>query len=198
MVNSMRVELDSHNFLSAVSTSTWFLQQNGSGSLKNGFQLSTQWAKRSIVQALSKREFFLITSLRKTCLQITKNKSIIDDIAKEGWTIFWELLPWFLARLKDLTLSGPGGGGGGLRGPDDQTHSCQSETFYSLMTFIFYFLWLLVFTLKTCSGQILAELITQGGCYCSVIIEVSQKFTKWKNFPLLGDCWNWDGGQFWV
>ena len=27
----------------------------------------------------------------------------------------------------------PGGGGGGLRGPDDQTHSCQSETYYSMM-----------------------------------------------------------------
>ena len=32
-----------------------------------------------------------------------------------------------------LTLSGPRGGGGGLRGPDDQTHSCQSETSYSMM-----------------------------------------------------------------
>ena len=32
-----------------------------------------------------------------------------------------------------LTLSGPGGGGGGLRGPDDQTHSWQSETSYSMM-----------------------------------------------------------------
>ena len=30
-----------------------------------------------------------------------------------------------------LTLSGPGGGG--LRGPDDQTHSWQSETSYSMM-----------------------------------------------------------------
>ena len=33
-----------------------------------------------------------------------------------------------------LTLSGRGGGGGGLRGPDDQTHSCQSETSYSMMS----------------------------------------------------------------
>ena len=30
-----------------------------------------------------------------------------------------------------LTLSGPGGGG--LRGPDGQTHSCQSETSYPMM-----------------------------------------------------------------
>ena len=31
-----------------------------------------------------------------------------------------------------LTLSAPGGGGG-LRGPDGQTHSCQSETSYPMM-----------------------------------------------------------------
>ena len=32
------------------------------------------------------------------------------------------------------TLSGGGGGGGGgLRGPDDQTHSFQSETSYPMM-----------------------------------------------------------------
>ena len=30
-----------------------------------------------------------------------------------------------------LTLSGPGGGG--LRDPDEKTHSCQSETSYSMM-----------------------------------------------------------------
>ena len=36
----------------------------------------------------------------------------------------------------NLTLSGPGGGSearGGLRGPDGQTHSCQSETSYPMM-----------------------------------------------------------------
>ena len=32
--------------------------------------------------------------------------------------------------INTLTLSGPGGGG--LRGPDDQTHSSQSETSYSM------------------------------------------------------------------
>ena len=32
-----------------------------------------------------------------------------------------------------LTLSCPEGGGGGLRGPDGQTHSCQSETSYLMM-----------------------------------------------------------------
>ena len=33
---------------------------------------------------------------------------------------------------KPLTLSGPVGGGG-LRGPDDKTLSCQSETSYSMI-----------------------------------------------------------------
>ena len=27
---------------------------------------------------------------------------------------------------------------------------------------------------------------------------MSQKFWKWKIFPLLENCWNWHGGQFWV
>ena len=35
------------------------------------------------------------------------------------------------AKIQALTLSGPGGGG--LRGPDGQTHSCQSETSYPMM-----------------------------------------------------------------
>ena len=34
-------------------------------------------------------------------------------------------------NVRSLTLSGPGGGG--LRGPDGQTHSCQSETSYPMM-----------------------------------------------------------------
>ena len=43
-----------------------------------------------------------------------------------------------------LTLSGWGGGGegGGLRGPDDQTHSCQSETSHSVMPKLYDFLFL--------------------------------------------------------
>ena len=36
-------------------------------------------------------------------------------------------------RVLFLTLSDPGGGGGRLRGPNDQTHSCQSETSNSMM-----------------------------------------------------------------
>ena len=57
-----------------------------------------------------------------------------------------------------LTLSGPEGGGEGLRGQNDQIHSCHSETSYSikpkLCNFCFYF--------KTSPEQILAKLISQG------------------------------------
>ena len=45
------------------------------------------------------------------------------------------VLYYTLCYSSHLTLSGPeeGGGGGGLRGPDDQTHSCQSEATYFMM-----------------------------------------------------------------
>ena len=46
----------------------------------------------------------------------------------------------------------------GLRGPGDQTHSCQSETSHSMMPKICD----LVFIFKTCSDQILAKLINRG------------------------------------
>ena len=36
-------------------------------------------------------------------------------------------------RLSDGGVNPIRPGGGGLRGPDDQTHSCQSETSYSMM-----------------------------------------------------------------
>ena len=39
------------------------------------------------------------------------------------------LYPYLSYTLPNLTLSGPGG----LRGPDGQTHSCQSETSYPMM-----------------------------------------------------------------
>ena len=48
--------------------------------------------------------------------------------------------------------------------------------------------WLVVFILKAHSDQILAKLINQGGCCCSFVIEMSQKFWKWKKFPLLENC----------
>ena len=56
------------------------------------------------------------------------------------------------------------GGGGALRGPDDQPHGCQSEPSYSMMPK------LLVFILKTRSDQILAKLINQSGvCVCMCV-----------------------------
>ena len=35
--------------------------------------------------------------------------------------------------ILDVNLIRRGGGGGVVRGPDEQTQSCQSETFYSMM-----------------------------------------------------------------
>ena len=58
--------------------------------------------------------------------------------------------------------------------------------------------WLLVFILETPFGHILAKLVNQGGCCCSFLIETSQKFWKWKIFPMLENCWNWHGGEFFV
>ena len=58
--------------------------------------------------------------------------------------------------------------------------------------------WLLVFILETPFSHISAKLVNQGGCCCSFLIETSQKFWKWKIFPMLENCWNWHGGQFWV
>ena len=51
----------------------------------------------------------------------------------------------FLEFLLHLTLSSPGG----LRGPDNQIHSCHSQTCYPS------------FIIKTCSDQILAILVNQ-------------------------------------
>ena len=34
-----------------------------------------------------------------------------------------------------------------------------------------------------------------GGCCWSFLIETSQKFWKWKIFPMLENCWNWRGGS---
>ena len=55
--------------------------------------------------------------------------------------------------------------------------------------------WLLVFILETPFAHILAKLVNQGGCCCSFLIETSQKFWKWKIFPMLENCWNWHGGS---
>ena len=41
------------------------------------------------------------------------------------------------------------------------------------------------FYLKTCSEQILTKLVDQGSCCCSFLIEMWQKFWKWKTFLFL-------------
>ena len=58
------------------------------------------------------------------------------------WDIFCDLVNFKANVLHpNTTLLGPGRG---LTGPDDQTHSCQSETTYSMMPKLgdFYFLFL--------------------------------------------------------
>ena len=71
------------------------------------------------------------------------------------------------------------GGGGGLKGMYDQTHSCQSETSYSMMPkpgdFQFLFL-------KTCSDQILAKLINQDGLVLLFSHRDVPKILKMKKF----------------
>ena len=54
---------------------------------------------------------------------------------------------------------------------------------------------LFVFILVTPFGHISAKLVYQWGCCCSLLIETSQKFWKWKIFPMLENCWNWHGGS---
>ena len=84
----------------------------------------------------------------------------------------------------------PGPRRGLLRGPDDQTHSFQSETSYPMMPNLV----TLVFILKTRSDQILAKLINQGVA-AALLSSKHSKNLKMKNFPLLENCWNWHGGS---
>ena len=92
-----------------------------------------------------------------------------------------------------LTLSGREEGGNQRPGWPNSQLTIKNLLLYDAET-----RWLLIFILKAHSDQILAKLINQWGCCCSFVIETSQKFLKWKNFPLLENCWNWHGGQFWV
>ena len=71
---------------------------------------------------------------------------------------------------------------GGPRGPDGQTHSCQSK---NLLSYDAQTWWLLVFILETPFGHILAKLVNQGGCCCSFLIKTSQKFWNEKFFLCL-------------
>ena len=101
------------------------------------------------------------------------------------------LLVFSFPMLWSLNPIRPGGGGGAQRpGWPNSELTIRNLLLYDAETW-----WLLVFILKAHSDQILAKLINQGGCCCSFVIETSQKFWKWKNFPLLENCWNWHGGS---
>ena len=80
--------------------------------LKNSFRSSISVSRLLILCVYA--PFLLLPS----CLKIFRGHSakIVGDKNREG--------------ISPFTLSGPGEGG---RGPDDQTHSCQSETSYSMM-----------------------------------------------------------------
>ena len=60
----------------------------------------------------------------------------------------------------------PIGPGGGLRAPDNQIHSCRSETSKSIMPKLCD----LVFIFKTCSDQILAKLINRRGGVAAALL----------------------------
>ena len=79
------------------------------------------------------------------------------------------------------------------RGPQRPGWPNSQLPFRNLLPYDAQTLWLLAFAIKTCSIQTLAKLVSQGGCCCSFLIKMSRKFWKWKNFPLLENCWNWHG-----
>ena len=97
-------------------------------------------------------------------------------------------LGYSVIGLTHLTLSGPGGvqrpGWSNSQLPIRNLLSYDAQTW-----------WLLVFILETPFGHILAKLVNQRGCCWSFLIETSQKFWKWKIFPMLENCWNWHGGS---
>ena len=77
-------------------------------------------------------------------------------------------------------------GGEGTQGPGWPNSQLP---FKNLLLYDAQSLWLLVFTIKTCSDEILAKLVNHGSCCCFFLIETFQKFWEWKNFRLLENCW---------
>ena len=92
---------------------------------------------------------------------------------------------------KSFNLIRPGGGGGAQR----PRWSNSQLPIRNLLSYDAQTWWLLVFILETPFGHILAKLVNQGGCCWSFLIETSQKFWKWKIFPMLENCWKWHGGS---
>ena len=94
-----------------------------------------------------------------------------------------------------LTLSGPGGGGG-LRGLDDQTHSCQPETCCSIMPKLcdfFYFL-----SLRHVLTKFLQNWSIKGIAAAIVPSRRPQNLQNEKIFLYLEIAEIDMGGQFWV
>ena len=88
----------------------------------------------------------------------------------------------FCAFYIFLTLSGPGGGGGGYKA---WMTKFKNFLLYDVQTW-----WLLVFIFKTWSNKILEKFVNQRGCCCSFLIKASQNFWKWKTFSLFENSWN--------
>ena len=97
---------------------------------------------------------------------------------------------WYLILLDDFTLSRPGGASEArmtkFRAVIQKPLALRCLNF---VTFSFIF--------KTCSDQILAKLVNQRLLLLFSHRDIP-KILKVKNFPLLENCWNWHGGQFWV
>ena len=116
-------------------------------------------------------------------------KSIVFN-ANSNWIEFnLESLQNALSKLKFNPIR-PGGGGAQRPGWPNSQLPIRNLLSYDAQTW-----WLLVFILETPFGHISAKLVNQGGCCCSFLIETSQKFWKWKIFPMLENCWNWLGGS---
>ena len=105
----------------------------------------------------------------------------------KGKTVFIFNRSHYPEKASALTLSGPGGAQ--RPGWPNSQLPIRNLLSYNAQTW-----WLLVFILETPFGHILAKLVNQGGCCCSFLIKTSQKFWKWKIFPMLENCWNWHGG----
>ena len=135
---------------------------------------------------------FLFEQLRRDCRTCSSWEKVPVQVSFLALTAFCSEIGLLKLGVKmDLNPIRPGGAQR-PGGPNSQL-TIRNLLLYDAETW-----WLLVFILKAHSDQILAKLINQGGCCCSFVIETSQKFWKWKKFPLLENCWNWHGGQFWV
>ena len=139
--------------------------------------------------------FFLNSSGQKARLspcwlsQLTSQESSESDLSLRLCGFFCSLYSYG-THLPLLTLSGPGGGGGSEARMAKLTAANQKPLILwclNLVTFSFY-PWDTFWPHFSKIGQ-------PGGCCCSFLTETSQKFWKWKMFPMLENCWNLHGGS---